>query len=172
MLLKNIEVKARLNNYDETRALVETICPKPESTEQQLDTFFTSQQGRLKLRETSNKSALIYYERVDSINPSASDIAISFIDDPTTLKAVLSKSVGIRKQVIKERTLYLFDQTRIHLDNVDGLGAFIELEVVLNDNQSENDGKLIAQEIMNKLKINESDLIDKAYVDLLEETDK
>jgi len=171
MILKNIEIKARLNDYKNTQALIETICPNPESIEQQIDTFFVTQKGRLKLRETANTSALIYYDRVDSVEPSPSDIAISFTDDPATLKDVLSKSLGIRRKVTKERTLYLYSQTRIHLDKVDNLGNFLELEVVLNDNQSENDGKLIAQDIMNKLKINESDLIDKAYVDLLEDTD-
>ena len=172
MILKNIEIKAHLNNYDETRALVEIFCPEPERTEQQVDTFFNTDKGRLKLREASTKSALIYYDRPDTVDPSPSDIAISFIDEPDTLKDVLSKSLGIRRIVKKERTLYLYGQTRIHLDKVEGLGNFLELEVVLEENQSEEDGKQIAQDILNKLNINDSDLLDKAYVDLLEESDK
>ena len=172
MILKNIEIKAHLINYDKTRALVETLCPKPESTEQQVDTFFITEKGRLKLREASTKSALIYYDRPDTVDPSPSDIAISFIDEPDTLKDVLSKSLGIRRLVKKERTLYLYIQTRIHLDKVEGLGNFLELEVVLKENQSEEDGKHIAQEIMNKLEINDSDLIEMAYVDLLDEAGK
>ena len=168
MLLKNIEIKARLNNFEKTRQMVQAICPKPESIEQQMDTFFITEQGRLKLRETDERSALIYYDRLDSIDPSPSDISISFVDNPNTIKDVLSKSLGIRGVVKKNRSLYLYGQTRIHLDKVEKLGKFIELEVVLNEGQAIEDGNKIANELMDKLNIKKEDLIDVAYIDLQE----
>ena len=115
-------------------------------------------------------SALIYYDRKDSLEPSQSDIAISFTDSPDTLKSVLSKSLGIRGLVNKKRILYKYAQTRIHLDDVKGLGKFIELEVVLKSNQTSKDGKIIAYELINKFGIQKNDLIDVAYIDLIETT--
>ncbi len=168
MELRNIEIKARITEYTQTLKNVISLCGKPQSTENQIDTFFNSPIGRLKLRETSNNSALIYYDRPDSCEPIQSDIAISFIDEPKTLKSVLSKSNGIRGIVEKERKLFKFEQTRIHLDEVNGLGKFIELEVVLSPNQTEIDGKTIAIDLMAKFGIRKSDLIDVAYIDLLE----
>ena len=170
MILKNIEIKAKIRDYDKVKRLVEELCPKPVQTEQQEDTFFITSKGRLKLRESNVKSALIYYDRKDSLEPSQSDIAISFSDSPDTLKSVLSKSLGIRGIVKKNRTLYKYGQTRIHLDDVEGLGKFIELEVVLKSNQTSKDGENIAIDLMSKFNIHKTDLIDVAYIDLIETT--
>ena len=170
MILKNIEIKARITDYEKVKRLVEELCPIPIQTEQQEDTFFNTPKGRLKLRESNHKSALIYYDRKDSLEPSQSDIAISFTDNPNTLKAVLSKSLGIRGIVKKNRTLYKYEQTRIHLDDVEGLGKFIELEVVLKSGQTLKNGEAIANKLMDKFNIHKSDLIDVAYMDLIEGT--
>jgi len=168
MILKNIEIKARINYYEKVKRLVEDLCPTPIKTEQQEDTFFNTHHGRLKLRETSGESAIMYYDRPNSYKPKQSDIALSFTKNPDTLKSVLIKSNGIRGIVKKERILYKYGQTRIHLDDVEGLGNFIELEVVLKENQSAQDGKAIANDLMKKFGINTTDLIDVAYIDLIE----
>ena len=168
MLLKNIEIKAYIRDYNKLLKKVENFCNKPVEIQNQRDTFFNTPAGRLKLRETDNDSALIYYDRTDSLEPSQSDIAISLTDNPETLKTLLSKSNGIRGIVLKKRSLYKYGQTRIHIDDVSGLGKFIELEVVLEENQSVNDGENIANDLMNKLDIQKSDLIDVAYIDLIE----
>jgi len=168
MILKNIEIKAKLRDYEKVQSLIEELCPKPVQTEQQEDTFFITSKGRLKIRESNVKSALIYYDRKDSLKPSQSDIAISFTDNPDTLKSVLSKSIGIRGIVKKNRILYKYGQTRIHLDDVEGLGKFIELEVVLKSDQTSKDGEVIANELIDKFNIHKSDLIDIAYIDLIE----
>jgi len=76
-----------------------------------------------------------------------------------------------RGVVKKNRTIFLPGQTRIHLDEVEQLGAFLELEVVLKSEQDENEGKQIVNDFMKIININEKDLIDKAYIDLLEECD-
>lgn len=168
MLLKNIEIKARITNYEKVKRLVEELCPIPIQTEQQADTFFNTPKGRLKLRESDDKSALIYYDRPNSFEPIQSDIVISFIENPSTLKSVLSKSIGIRGIVNKKRILYKYEQTRIHLDDVKGLGKFIELEVVLKSDQTLKDGEMIANKLMDKFGIQKTDLIDVAYIDLIE----
>ncbi len=168
MVLKNIEIKACLRDIYSTEKSVIQFCGKPFSVENQIDTFFKTESGRLKLRESGEKSALIYYNRKNSKEPTHSDIAISFVEDAESLKSVLSKSYGIRGIVKKKRILYKYGQTRIHLDNVEGLGKFIELEVVLNDNQTNDDGIKVANNLVQKLNIQESDLIDVAYIDLIE----
>ncbi len=168
MILKNIEIKARINNYENVKRLVEDLCPTPIKTEQQEDTFFHTTSGRLKLRKTNGESAIMFYDRPNSFEPKQSDIALSFTKNPDTLKSVLSKSNGIRGIVKKERILYKYGQTRIHLDDVEKLGKFIELEVVLKEKQTAQDGEAIANDLMNKFGINTTDLIDVAYIDLIE----
>ena len=74
----------------------------------------------------------------------------------------------MRATVRKQRAVFLLGQTRIHLDRVDGLGSFVELEVVLRDEQSVSDGYTIAMSLLQALSIAEADLIAHAYVDLLE----
>ena len=168
MILKNIEIKAKIRDYEKVKRLVEDLCTIPIQTEQQEDTFFDTPNGRLKLRKSDSKSAIIYYNRPNSFEPKQSDIAISYIENSSTLKSVLSKSLEIRGVVNKKRILYKYEQTRIHLDDVKGLGKFIELEVVLKSNQTSKDGETIAYNLMNKFGIQKTDLIDVAYIDLIE----
>lgn len=169
MILKNIEIKAKIRDYKKVKRLVEGLCSSPIQTEQQEDTFFKTSNGRLKLRVSDVKEAeLIYYNRPNSFEPKQSDITISFIENPDTLKSVLSKSIGIRGIVNKQRILYKYGQTRIHLDDVKGLGKFIELEVVLKSDQTLKDGETIANKLMNMFGIQKTDLIDVAYIDLIE----
>ena len=89
--------------------------------------------------------------------------------DPEGLREVLSAALGIRGVVRKRRSVYLVGQTRVHLDQVEGLGDFVELEVVLQPQQNSSDGVTIARELMRKLGISTSQLVEKAYIDLLEE---
>jgi predicted adenylyl cyclase CyaB len=168
MILKNIEIKARINDFEKVKKIIEDICSIPIEIEQQEDTFFNTTHGRLKLRESDSESAIMYYNRPNSHEPKQSDIALSLIDNPNTLKTVLDKSIGIRGIVYKKRILYKYEQTRIHLDDVKGLGKFIELEVILKPDQTSGDGELIAYKLMDKFGIQKSDLIDVAYIDLIE----
>jgi predicted adenylyl cyclase CyaB len=72
--------------------------------------------------------------------------------------------------VKKTRTLYLIGQTRVHIDEVEGLGTFLELEVVLRQGQGEAAGKAIAENLMAEFGIRKQHLISEAYVDLLNST--
>ena len=164
----NIEIKARVGNPARIKLLVEALARSPGQLLLQEDTFFEVPQGRLKLRIFSiNSAELIYYEREDGPGPKESRYSLSRTSEPESLKAVLQMSLGVRGVVRKTRTLYLVGQTRIHLDEVEGLGSFAELEVVLQPNQSHADGVRIARELMAKLEIQDSELVDQAYIDLL-----
>jgi predicted adenylyl cyclase CyaB len=111
---------------------------------------------------------LIYYTRPNQEGPKRSEYHISHTSDPVNLKRVLALAYGIRGMVRKTRYLYLVGQTRIHLDHVEGLGQFMELEVVMREGQSDADGQAIAEGLMASLGVEKSDLLEGAYMDLLE----
>ena len=165
----NIEIKAHARNFEAIKARAEKLSNRPAEVIPQEDIFFNTSQGRLKLRILSGEKAqLIYYTRPDQEGPKRSDYHIFQTSDPQTLKHVLALAYGIRGIVTKTRYLYLVGQTRVHLDDVEGLGQFMELEVVLREGQSETEGQAIAEELMERLGVEKSDLLEGAYMDLLE----
>ena len=165
----NIEIKAKVKNVEALKTKIESFYNIKPKEIFQVDTFFNIDKGRLKLRTFSkDKGELIFYKRSNSAGPKRSDYFIYKTDNPDELKKVLEISLGTRGIVRKRRLLYLVDKTRIHLDEVENLGSFLELEEVLSPDQKENEGKQAAEDIMNKLGINDKDLIELAYIDLLE----
>jgi predicted adenylyl cyclase CyaB len=165
----NIEIKAKANDWERVTQIAEKLSDTPKEIIKQEDIFFPTPQGRLKLRILApNEGQLIYYERPDAQGPKASNYFISFTDDPEALKHVLTSSYGVRGVVKKERWLYLAGPTRIHLDQVEGLGTYLELEVVMQEGEPLAAGEAIAADLMNQLGITESDLVTGAYMDLLE----
>ena len=77
-------------------------------------------------------------------------------------------ALGVRGVIRKTRYLYMVGQTRIHLDDVEGLGHFMELEVVMQEGQSDVEGQAIAEDLMHRLGFREDALIEGAYMDLIE----
>jgi predicted adenylyl cyclase CyaB len=110
---------------------------------------------------------LIFYQRPDAGGPRESQYFISATHDPKSLTTVLTHAYGVRGLVCKRRTLFWIGQTRIHLDEVEDLGTFLELEVVLEEHQSTSDGIEIARKLMKDLDVDENALVSKAYIDLL-----
>ncbi len=165
---KNIEIKARVHDFSKLQQLAEQISDVPCEVLVQEDTFFETPTGRLKLRAfTSGRGELIYYRRDDSTQAKESAYLISKTDEPETLKAILATVLKVRGRVRKHRQLYFAGQTRIHLDTVENLGQFVELEWVMREDQSVRDGLQMIQHLMYRLGINEEDLIAAAYIDLL-----
>jgi predicted adenylyl cyclase CyaB len=165
----NIEIKARVRDFESLQASAAQLSNAPCQTISQEDTFFQVPQGRLKLRELSpHHGQLIYYQRQDISGPKHSEYQIYETDDPAGLKIILAKAYGIRGVVAKIRYLYMVGQTRIHVDDVKGLGKFMELEVVLQPGQTDSEGQAIAESLMHKLGIEDTDLIDSAYMDMIE----
>ncbi len=164
---RNVEIKARAANFDEIRAKAEDIVPQSDVIKQR-DVFFKVPKGRLKLRFLQDRpSKLIFYDRPDQAGPKLSDYRIAEIDKPDELEGVLGLAYGVMGVVEKTRFLYLIGQTRLHLDEVAGLGRFVELEVVLEDDQTAEQGQEIAKELMRKLAINDEGLIECAYMDMI-----
>ncbi|NNF18105.1 MAG: class IV adenylate cyclase, partial [Gammaproteobacteria bacterium] len=137
----NIEIKARLSDITATRGIAEHLTDQPAEEIFQRDTFFVTADGRLKLREFSDGSGqLIYYCREDNPGPSGSFYQISPTADPHGLRCLLSESLGVRGEVVKTRHLFMKGRTRIHIDSVQGLGDFLELEVVLSEEEDPRHG--------------------------------
>jgi predicted adenylyl cyclase CyaB len=165
---RNVEIKARSRDFQKQRLQAEALSTKPAEHLTQEDTFFTVPAGRLKLRIFEDGSGeLIQYNRDDSAGPKESRYVFFRTQDAEALKTVLAKALGVQAVVRKKRAVYFCRQTRIHLDQVDGLGAFVELEVVLEAGQDIQYGTAVAQDLMRKLGIAKGDLVPWAYVDLI-----
>jgi adenylate cyclase class IV len=168
----NIEVKARIRDWDRQFAEAERLAGGRAAMMDQVDTFFNAPTGLLKLREFApDRGELIYYQRPDQPGPKLSEYSITATNSPSSLCETLAQALGIFGELRKRRWLFLSNRwdghTRIHLDEVKGLGRFIELEVVLAPGQPPEEGEEIAGHFRAALDIQDEDLIDCAYVDLM-----
>ena len=169
-MARNIEIKARVSEavLCEIDARACARSDREPVFVQQTDTFYNVPRGRLKLRRVRNGSAeLISYDRSDEQGPKLSDYVLSPCVKPESLHAVLERNLGVRGTVEKTRRIVMVGQTRVHLDRVNGLGSFVELEVVLRDDQSPADGQVIADRLIAELGIGSDELIDVSYIDLV-----
>ena len=168
---RNIEIKAEISPAQQQMAIAVAgeLATQPPAILHQKDTFFCVPTKRLKLRQFGDGTAeLIAYDRIDCEQPVPSNYYRALVTDPDELLAGLSLVLGVRGVIEKTRRLFLVEQTRIHIDEVQDLGNFLELEVVMHDGQAENQGIEIAQQLMLRLGIENSQLVSNAYIDLLE----
>jgi predicted adenylyl cyclase CyaB len=170
---RNIEIKARISSVADLMAKVRSIADQGPWELRQDDSFFACPGGRLKLRIGSEPgSELIFYRRDNRPGPKESSYLRYPSADPGALRELLGRALGQAGRVEKVRTLFLRGRTRIHLDRVAGLGEFLELEVVLADDEPTHQGMTEAHELLRELGIRESQLIDGSYLDLLTATGK
>ncbi|XP_013403217.1 uncharacterized protein LOC106168620 [Lingula anatina] len=169
----NVEIKAKVANLEELKSKAASLSDSSDVLVQE-DTFFVTSNGRLKLREQKSRQStgaeLVYYEREDTEGPKSSHFVKTPIPDPSGFKETLRQAIGIRGVVKKTRYLFMVGQTRVHVDQVNGLGDFMELEV-MKDGQSLEEGQAIAEDLMQKLGIDKKDLVTGAYMDHLEKTE-
>jgi len=167
---RNIEIKAKVQDIERIISKAAKLSDTAQVTIEQHDTFFKSKNGRLKLRKFKDGTAeLILYKRPDILGPKLCtyDKVVINSDIVESMINILSQSIGVLGIVKKTRFLYIVGQTRIHIDKVDGLGNFLELEVVLRKDQDVETAQKIADDLMGALFIKEDDLIAEAYIDLL-----
>lgn len=166
--MQNIEIKARVPDRSALLVALERLGARSVWERAQRDTFFVVSRGYLKLREVDGEPAeLIAYERAPGSQPRPSDYDIATTADGPTLRTVLARSLGVRGVVAKRRVLHFWGHTRIHLDDVDGLGTFLELETVA-DGITLEEARVEAREVMDALVIRSEDLLDRPYLELLE----
>ncbi|CAI4224212.1 unnamed protein product [Auanema sp. JU1783] len=171
--MRNVEIKARVHDRTKIVNLAQKLVGEEPAELLQHDIFYNSPNGRLKMRSFTvngvKKSELIWYNRPDQSGPKLSEYNKTELDEATleSLKISLALSMGIKGEVKKSRTLFIYEQTRIHIDTVEGLGDFMELEVVLNENQTVEDGDKTAKHIQKLLEVSDEDLLTVAYMDML-----
>ena len=166
-MARNTEIKARCTDVAAAcRQACELTGNRAELILQD-DTFFACASGRLKLRVLGDGTGqLIHYHRADEAGPKTSDYIIAPCADPDALREALGRALGVIGRVRKRRWLVMSGRTRIHFDEVEGLGAFIELEVVLADGEPAERGTAEAHVLLTQLGIATGDLVSGAYLDL------
>lgn len=162
----NVEIKAKVVEFPAFLKRAKEISGANGDIIHQIDTFFNCPNGRLKIRcFPENKGLLIFYRRPDKIGPKVSEFQCVDLKYPDEMKRCLELAYGIKGEVRKKRTLFLVGQTRIHADEVENLGTFMELEVRLRDGQTVEEGHKISQDLMVRLGVREEDLVTGAYMD-------
>ena len=167
--MTNIEVKARCTDVRRAEENLNSIGAGLAGTfRQQKDTYFNSlTEGTLKLRQCSPEEGyVIYYERSEKAGPKRSDYEVSSTSDPIAMRTVLRKIFGIYAEVEKTRQVWLWENVRIHLDDVRHLGCFVELEA-LTEEQGIRESQSRIETLMRAMEIASDDLVNCSYGDLL-----
>ena len=172
-MARNVEIKARIASVEALSPRVAALASEGPVEIHQQDTFFQCEGGRLKLRDfLDGRGELVFYRRANRLGPKESFYLRSETSTPAVLRQSLSLAYGEAGSVSKQCTLFLVGRTRVHLDRVRGLGHFLELEVVLGENEPSEPGTAEAHELMAKLGVKPQHLVEGAYVDLLAESSR
>jgi|HubBroStandDraft_1064217.scaffolds.fasta_scaffold339027_1 predicted adenylyl cyclase CyaB len=166
-MARNVEIKARIAGWQEMRDRIEKIVRGPGEKLEQEDVFFSVPRGRVKVRTVNGKCELIYYFRENATHARESNYLIIPVENGARTREMLTAVHGEIGVVRKTRWLFMAGQTRIHLDQVEGLGDFLELEVVMREGQSAREGETIAGALMAQLGVEPDQLLDRAYFDYL-----
>lgn len=164
----NIEIKARTQNPEAIKAILEAQNARFIGIDHQIDTYFQVPKGRLKLRQGNIEKTLIHYERPDQAGPKQSTVTLHHPQADASLREVLENALETLVVVDKQRAIYFIDNVKFHLDEVAGLGNFVEIEAI------DKDGSIGLERLqaqcshhLNLLGIESKDLIERSYSDLL-----
>jgi adenylate cyclase, class 2 len=166
--IKIIEIKARHQDLDRVREYLESNGAEFKGLDHQVDTYFQVQSGRLKLREGTIENSFIFYDRPIQGAPKRSDVVLSRPSDPEELKAVLIASLPVRVVVDKQREIYFIDNVKFHIDDVNELGQFVEIEAI--DASGERTEAELLQQCefyMTELGVRSENLVPESYSELL-----
>lgn len=164
----NVEIKAKCPNPAEIEKILKTKNARFVGEDHQIDTYFNVNKGRLKLREGTIENNLIAYHRSNQAGPKQSDICLYPSTDASSLKATLTSTLGIKVVVDKKRKIYFIDNVKFHVDQVIGLGSFVEIEAIdRNRKLTIADLQQQCELYMKLLNIQTNDLVEVSYSDLL-----
>jgi len=169
----NIEIKARCPDRRRIRRILSDCGPEFRGEDHQIDTYFRSRRGRLKLREGRIENSLIYYDRPDRAGPKRADVILHTTDPPADdLKAALTAAMGVQVVVDKTREIYFIDNVKFHIDRVEGLGDFIEIEAIdAAGDLGVETLRAQCKRYMDLLGIDPADRVERSYSDMLAETE-
>lgn len=168
MNIKNFEFKVKVDEIEKYENKLLTLNPTFKGVDYQKDTYFNTQQGRLKLREGNIENSLINYDRENISGSKESQIILYQHEPNVALKNILTKQLGVKIEVEKKRKIYFISNVKFHFDLVENLGTFIEVEAI--DNKEEftiEELKKQCDEYFNFFGFAGQNLIDKSYSDLI-----
>jgi adenylate cyclase class 2 len=168
MKVINVEIKAICIDLERIRRILLEKNANFIGLDHQVDTYFCSSSGRLKLREGNIENNLIWYQRPDQAGPKTSHCVLYKTEKDSALKAILHDAMGVMVVVDKEREIYFIDNIKIHLDQVKGLGTFLEIEAQSEEgDKSEELLNRQCVQLMDEFGIRNEDLVNESYSDLL-----
>lgn len=168
MTINNYEFKAKIEAIEPYEQKLHALHPIFKGTDIQTDTYFRVSKGRLKLREGNIENALIYYERDNISGAKASRIILYRHEPDAALKEILTQQFGIKIVVLKKRKIYFVDYVKFHFDELEGLGTFLEVEVIDNENKfSMEELKNQCHEYLDFFGLAQDQLLDNSYSDMI-----
>ncbi|MGB1048429.1 MAG: class IV adenylate cyclase [Rhodothermales bacterium] len=164
----NVEIKARSTRHEAVRAELGRLRSRLVGTDHQVDTYFNVPEGRLKLREGTIENSLIHYMRSDQSGPKTSDVLLYRVKPDPALRDVLERALGVLVVVDKQREIHFVDNVKIHLDTVEGLGTFLEIEAIDADGSFSKDQlQQQCETFMDHFNVLPEDLLEDSYSDML-----
>jgi adenylate cyclase class 2 len=161
----NLELKASIPSITKASTIAYRLGAVPQGILQHVDTYFRVPKGRLKLRVINRSRAeLIAYDRPNIRAGRYSAYVILPVSNPVETKKILSNLLGVSQVVEKKRTLFIYQNARIHLDNVKGLGSFLEFEVIVEKGRKQ--AKHLFDKLVEAFGIQKDQLIAGSYADL------
>ncbi|MCD6365857.1 MAG: CYTH domain-containing protein [Planctomycetes bacterium] len=165
----NVEIKARCTHPATVREILREHGAEFRGLDRQTDTYFNCSNGRLKLRQGNIETALIHYRRGDQAGPKEALVTLHRLQEAPAeeLRIMLAEALGVKTLVAKGREIYFIDNVKFHIDAVDGLGNFVEIEAIGKDQHaSQSDLLEQCRHYMRLLGIRKADLIDCSYSDM------
>ena len=163
-----IEIKAHCRQPERIRELLQQKGADFRGLDHQVDTYFHVPEGRLKLREGNIENALIHYRRPDQAGPKKSEVLLYRAAPDAALKAILTAALGVLVVVDKKREIYFIDNVKFHLDEVQGLGTFVEIEAIGKNGKPTTDLlREQCQYFLELFDIRREELLEVSYSDLL-----
>jgi adenylate cyclase class 2 len=161
-----IEFKARCSDHQRIREILKSKGARFAGIDHQIDTYFRAPRGRLKLREGEIENSLVFYSREDGASTKQSEVTLAKMPPGGEIKAMLAAALGLMVAVDKRREIYFVGNVKIHLDEVAGLGKFLEVEAI---GHLEDRGQLQAQcdEFVREFGVKQEDMVAGSYSDLL-----
>lgn len=166
----NVEFKAKCEDPSRVRSFLKKAQAVFKGKDHQIDTYFRIPNGRLKLREGTIENNLIHYIREDQEGPKSSLVTLHATQPNSILKELLTKALGVIAVVDKKREVYFIDNVKFHIDQVQGLGSFIEVEAKDKDGTIGKEKlKQQCQSYLQELGITSEQLVSLSYCDLIQE---
>jgi predicted adenylyl cyclase CyaB len=168
----NIEIKAHCRDPERVREVLRGAGADFKGTDSQTDTYYKISRGRLKLRQGTIENALIFYQRPDQPGPKRAEVSLYRTTPQSSLAQVLEDALEILVVVKKQREIYFLGNVKFHIDSVEGLGCFVEIEAIDADGSIGIDTlRRQCESFMKQLGILTADLINRSYSDMLLEKD-